>query len=181
MKDFVKEVLEKHFTLDDSIKIFQQSPLLHYINLKTSAVYSNTKARRSLANLYAVYAILYFYTQDFYSDKGKYKNFDGYEYTKLFRFYRSLYGGEKLQNHALNSRVNGEFKNKIVKEYDNDLIIVNNGKYLLHIEYLYIENHDISKIALEIIEKYIELLKAKDSHLLMLLDSLIKSNDNKNK
>jgi len=26
---------------------------------------------------------------------------------------RTLYGGEKLQNHALNSRVNGEFANKI--------------------------------------------------------------------
>lgn len=35
----------------------------------------------------------------------EYKKFKGYEYTKLFVFFRGLYGGEKLQNHALNSKV----------------------------------------------------------------------------
>ena len=64
-------------------------------------------------------------------------SFSGYDYTRLFNFYRGLYGGSKLQNHALNSRVNGEFKNKIVRENDNDLIIINNGRYALHIDYLY--------------------------------------------
>lgn len=132
MKEFIKDILERHFD-KDFLAIYQESPLLRYLNLKTSAIYSNTKSRRNLANLYAVYAILYFYVQNFFNQKEKYKSFDGYEYTKLFIFYRSLYGGEKLQNYALNSRVNGEFKNKIVRENDNDLIIVNNGKYFLHI------------------------------------------------
>lgn len=112
MKDFIQEILLKYLAKEDVLNIYKHSPLLQYLNLKTTAIYSNTKARRSLANLYAVYAILYFYTQDFYNRKEKYQSFEGYEYTKLFKFYRSLYGGEKLQNHALNSRVNGEFKNK---------------------------------------------------------------------
>lgn len=178
MKDFIKEILQKYFSEVDSIKIYEQSPLLQYLNLKTSAIYSNTKARRSLGNLYAVYTLLYFYAKDFCNDKERYRIFEGYEYMKLFKFYRSLYGGEKLQNHALNSRVNGEFKNKIVKENDNDLIIVNNGKYFLHIAYLYVENKDISHIALEIIEVYIEQLKEKDSHLIGFLQSLMHCKDN---
>ena len=72
-----------------------------------------------------------------------------------------MYGGEKLQNHALNSRVNGEFKNKIVRENDNDLIIINNGKYFLHIQYLYVILDTYSHIALEIIESYIKQLQQK--------------------
>lgn len=180
MKEFIRNILLKHFKAD-FMEIYEKSPLLQYLNLKTSAIYSNTKARRSLANLYAVYAILYFYKQDFYKNKETYKAFEGYEYTKLFKFYRSLYGGEKLQNHALNSRVNGEFKNKIVRENDNDLIVINNGKYFLHIEYLYVNYTDISHIALEIIETYIKQLQEKDSALISLLESLLQSKDKQHK
>ena len=177
MKDFVKKILEKHFTPNDSVRFFQQSPLLRYIDLKTSAIYSNTKARRNLANLYAIYSILYFYVQDFFNQKEQYKSLEGYEYTKLFSLYRSLYGGEKLQNHALNSRVNREFKNKIVGENGNDLIIVNNGKYLLHIQYLYVGNTDVAQIALEIIEEYMRLLQEKDLYLINHLNTIICSID----
>lgn len=178
MKDFIKDILAKHYGTDCE-KVFEKSPLFQYLDFKMFAIYGNVKSRRSLANIYAIYSILYFYTQDFHNKSKEYKEFDGYEYTKLFRFYRSLYGGEKLQNHALNSRVNGEFKNKIVRENDNDLIIINNGKYLLHIQYLYVENMDISAIALEIIEKYIELLRHKDTSLIETLEILL-HNDNYN-
>lgn len=90
---------------------------------------------------------------------------------KLFNYYRSLYGGSKLQNHALNSRVNGEFHNKI-KDAVNDLIIINNGKYLIHIDYIYVEGHDISKVTCKIIKRYIELLMAKDHALINILEEL---------
>lgn len=175
MKDFIKEILEKHYGKDCK-KIFNKSPLLQYLDFKMSAIYGNVKSRRSLANIYAIYSILHFYTQDFYGKSREYKEFEGYEYTKLFKFYRSLYGGEKLQNHALNSRVNGEFKNKIVRENENDLIIINNGRYLLHIQYLYVENMDISVVAQEIIEKYIELLQHKDISLIETLETLLHDN-----
>ena len=180
MKDFIKDILQKHYK-KDYVKIFEKSPLIAYLDFKMSAIYGNVKSRRSLANIYAIYAILYFYVQDFYGKKQEYKEFEGYEYTKLFKFYRGLYGGEKLQNHALNSRVNGEFKNKIVKENQNDLIIINNGKYLLHIEYLYVDDRDISKAALQIIEKYIEILQNKDSNLIEILESLINSSNHASK
>ena len=172
MEEFIENIM-KEFYPSSYEKIYKKSPLLQYLNLKSNAIHGNSKSRRSLGNIYAIYSILYFYLEDGYSNKKeKYQNFDGYEYTKLFSFFRKLYGGSKLQNHALNSRVNGEFKNKIVKEDENDLILINNGKYLLHVDYLYVNNKDISHLALEIIEKYIELLKNKDNTLTETLDSL---------
>ena len=172
MEKFIENILKKEHPFSFQ-QIYEKSPLLQYLNLKSNAIHGNSKSRRSLGNIYAIYSILYFYLEDGYSNKKeKYQNFGGYEYTKLFSFFRKLYGGSKLQNHALNSRVNGEFKNKIVKEDENDLILINNGKYLLHVDYLYVNNKDISHLALEIIEKYIELLKNKDNTLTETLDSL---------
>lgn len=119
----------------------------------------------------SIYSILYFYQDDFYNQPNKYREFGGYDYMRLFNFYRELYGGSKLQNHALNSRVNGEFKNKF-SNISNDLIIIDNGKYLLHIDYLYVNNHDISKTCCKVIEKYVELLMAKDHALLSVLQHM---------
>ena len=157
MKDFIRKILNDELC-GDIDSFFNKSPLLKYLDLKTGAILGNSKTRRSLTNIYAIYSILYFYEMDYYNKPNEYKDFEGYEYTKLFTFYRGLYGGEKLQNHALNSRVNGEFKNKISSEYDNDLIIINGSKYAIHINFLYVEDIDISKIANKIIKEYINLL-----------------------
>lgn len=174
MKDFVKKILEEQLGENFNVESFyNSSPLLKYLDSKMGAIYGNSKSRRSLANIYAVYSIIYFYVDEFFSNEETYKNFEGYEYTKLFNFYRGLYGGSKLQNHALNSRVNGEFKNKIVSENDNDLIIINNGKYALHIEYLYVDGIDISKIAKKVIEEYISILELKDNKLIGDINLLI--------
>jgi len=180
MRDFIKEVMEDVFA-EESDSYYNQSPLLKYINLKTGAIYGNSKTRRSLANIYAIYSILYFYQSDFYDDPKSYKAFTGYEYTKLFSFYRGLYGGKKLENHALNSRVNGEFKNKIVTMDDPDLISSNEGKYLLNISYLYVNDVDISKIAVRIIERYITLLQAKDTKLTKIIQKLAQTESTEEK
>lgn len=175
MKDFIENILIRELeNKDKAYELFKASPLLRYLDSKMGAIYGDSKTRRSLANIYAVYSILYFYTEEYYNKPIEYKQFIGYEYTKLFYFYRSLYGGSKLQNHALNSRVNGEFKNKIVTEFGNDLIIINDGRYALHIDYLYVNKHDISKIARKIIEEYIDLLKYKDNKLIRDIEALIK-------
>ena len=184
MKEFIKIILKNSFSKKKKINIdifFQDSPLLKYLDLKMGAIQGNDKSRRSLANIYAIYSILYFYQNDFYEKPNEYKNFSGYDYTKLFKFFRNLYGGEKLQNHALNSRVNGEFKNKIVNESANDLIIINESKYALHIDYLYVQGVDISKITVKIIEEYITLLKQKDHKLINDINLLIKLNSTESK
>lgn len=52
------------------------------------------------------------------------------------------------------------------------MIIMENGKYLLHIDYLYVRKRDISKTCCKVIEKYIELLMAKDHELLNVLQKM---------
>ncbi len=166
-EDFVKEILIEAYK-EEFQAVYDKSYLLQYLDKKMKAVHGNSKTRRSLANIYAVYSILYFYQKDFYEDQETYREFQGYDYMLLFHFYRGLYGGSKLQNHALNSRVNGEFRNKF-DSLGNDLIIINNGKYLIHINYLYVDGHDISNVCCKIIEKYIELLAEKDHELIGIL------------
>lgn len=175
IENFVKDILKEEYPMDFQ-KVYDNSQLLQYLDKKMKAVHGNCKTRRSFANIYAVYSILHFYQEDFYQDKNGYKEFDGYDYMRLFTYYRNLYGGGKLQNHALNSRVNGEFRNKFSNS-KKDLIIVNNGKYLIHIDYIYAENHDISRVCCKIIEKYIELLMKKDHELLKLLSEVQKITD----
>lgn len=167
MEQFVETILRQHVGAQAQ-ELFEKSCLLQYLDGKSGAIHGSEKTRRSLGNYYAIYSILYFYAEDFYEKPEAYLQFDGYEYSKLFRFYRGLYGGSKLQNHALNSRVNGEFRNWFHSE--KDLIIINDGKYLLHIDYLLIDGYDISLIAKEIIEEYISLLQRKDRSLAQLLD-----------
>lgn len=166
VEDILKEELADNFQI-----VYDSSLLLQYLDKKMQAVHGNSKTRRSLANIYAIYSILYFYQNDFYSEPNKYRNFGGYDYMRLFNYYRRLYGGSKLQNHALNSRVNGEFKNKF-PSISNDLIIIDNGQYLLHIDYLYVGRQDVSKVAIKIIEEYIALLVAKDNAFVQILQQM---------
>ena len=172
-EEFIEGVLKEDYP-DEYQKVYDNSLLLQYFSKKMKAIHGDSKARRSLANIYAVYAILHFYQLEFYMKPDEYRLFMGYEYSCLLRFCRQLYGGSKLQNHALNSRVNGEFHNKF-KSAKNDLIIANNGKYLLHIEYLYVDGKDISKTCCRLVEKYIELIMVKDCTLIQILREMQKA------
>lgn len=174
-ESFIKDIIESEFP-DNYQLVYDNSNLIQYLDKKMGAVHGDSKKRRSLANIYAIYSILHFYKDDFYNKPDEYRKFDGYDYMKLFNYYRTLYGGSKLQNHALNSRVNGEFRNKF-PEVTNDLIIVYNGKYLLHIDYIFVNNIDISRICCRIIEKYVELLIEKDHALLGVLESMKRMTD----
>ena len=172
---FVEKILIEDY-VENFQRIYDNSFLLQYLDKKMRAVHGDSKTRRSLGNIYAIYSILNFYKDDFYNQAEKYRNFSGYDYMKLFNFYRSLYGGSKLQNHSLNSRVNGEFRNKFSNVL-NDLILVYNGKYLLHIDYLYVDENDISKTCCKIIEKYIAMLIEKDCSLVQILENIKKSSN----
>lgn len=174
-ESFIENILKEEYPIEFQY-IYDHSYLLQYLDKKMKAVHGNSKTRRSLASIYAIYSILYFYQTDFYQNKSAYKAFSGYDYMRLYTYYRSLYGGNKLQNHALNSRVNGEFRNKFT-DIRNDLIIINNGKYLIHIDYIYVDNHDISKVCCRIIEKYIDILMRKDHELISILSEMQEMDD----
>lgn len=172
MRRFIKDILEEDYG-NDCNEIFNNSPLIKYLDKKTGAIDGDSKTRRSLGNIYAIYSALYYYNEmGFYNNKPKYQKFDGFEYNTLWTFCKNQYGGNKLQNHALNNRLNTEFLNKVAKDSNKELLIINGSKYLIHVDYLYVNNIDISKTVIKIIEKYIELLKAKDFKLSNDLENL---------
>ena len=174
-EEYIMNILEQYFP-GRSQEIYDKSELIQYFNLKSNAIHGNSKSRRSLANWYAIYALLYYYKSEGFINNPEYNTFEGFKYTPLFNFMRSLYGGSKLQNHALNSRVNGEFTNKISSD-KGPLIIINENKYLLNPSYLYVDGQDLTDVFIDIINKYINLLIQKDHYLSVILEELKEIDD----
>lgn len=174
-EEFVEQILKEEFPQDYQT-IYDNSPLLQYLDKKMKAIHGNSKSRQSLANIYAIYSILHFYQEDFYNQPDEYRKFRGYRYSDLKDYCCKQYGGRKLQNHAFNNRINGEFRNRF-PDTTNNLFISTNGKYLLHIDYLYVAQTDISIVCCHIVEKYIELVKAKDRALFQTLQEMQSSTD----
>jgi hypothetical protein len=105
----IKAILKKHFG-KKAEDIFDRSQLIQYINEKTRSVDKGSKARSSFANLYAIYVLVDDYIEKGYHNDGNYSIYDGAEYSKIFAKQRQLPFGSKLQNHALNNRMNSEFQ-----------------------------------------------------------------------
>lgn len=105
----IKKILKKNFqSLSD--KVFSKSELIQYINIKTKSANKGSKSRGSFANLYAIYILVEDYLAHGFNIKGDYKNYQGAVFSTLFKRQRELPFGQKLQNHALNHRLNEEFK-----------------------------------------------------------------------
>ncbi|QLS05062.1 type II restriction endonuclease [Citrobacter freundii] len=97
--------------LAKQFNITQNSLLYRYLEKKTRASGRDSKARRSLGNLYALYVLC-----DAYNKNQK----DGSSFTELMREMKSLPFGSKLQNHPLDNRLNDEFRRSFQVE-DNYL------------------------------------------------------------
>ena len=108
----ILEVLAKHFG-ENASDVFVSSAVLGYINNKTKAANRGSKARGAFANHYALYVIVEDYIAKGFLD-GKagrpYAKYEGARFSDLFKRQRELPFGAKLQNHALNSRLNDEFR-----------------------------------------------------------------------
>jgi hypothetical protein len=110
--DTIKNLLSARFG-DDCEAIFENSPLLCYLNLKTKSANSGSKARGAFANHYALYVVIEDYIRHGYhlpSSKRTYSEYEGARFSDLFKRQRELPFGAKLQNHALNARLNDEFE-----------------------------------------------------------------------
>ena len=105
----IDEILKTRFK-DNASDIFEKSSLLQYISIKTRSANKGAKARGSFANLYALYVIIEDYLEKDFDKKSNYNKYEGVEFTKLFKRQRELPFGAKLQNHALNNRMNSEFQ-----------------------------------------------------------------------
>lgn len=106
----ILEILEHRFG-SLSTEVFDNSPLLQYLNEKTRSANRGSKSRGAFANHYALYVLVEDYINKGYlsEKKGQYGKYEGARFSDLFHRQRELPFGSKLQNHALNSRLNDEF------------------------------------------------------------------------
>lgn len=161
--NIIEEILKRHFA-EDSTDIFDKSQLLQYINIKTKSANSGSKARGSFANLYAIYVLVEDYiTKGFDDEDGgnskDYSKYEGAEFTELFERQRELPFGAKLQNHALNNRLNAEFKKFFpTSEYTPIIRDLGTKKYWINENLIKIKiankTYNISKTIIEIIDEY---------------------------
>ena len=154
----IKSVLEKHFG-KDAEDIFDKSQLVQYINEKTRSANKGSKSRSSFANLYAIYVIIEDYITNGYDKKGDYSKYEGALFNKLFARQRELPFGSKLQNHALNNRMNSEFQKYFPSsEYIPILRNHETNRYWINENLLKVKvgkaNFNISNAIIEIIDEY---------------------------
>jgi len=105
-------VLKNHFGCD-AYSVFANSPILGYLNKKTASANRGSKARGAFANHYALHVVVEDYIKNGFVDGRAnipYSKYEGARFSDLFQRQRQLPFGAKLQNHALNSRLNEEFK-----------------------------------------------------------------------
>jgi hypothetical protein len=154
----ISKVLTRHFG-DASQDLFEKSPRLQYINLKTVSAMRGSKARSSFANLYAIYVLLEDYVAHDFHKKGDYSKYDGAQFSKLFKRQRELPFGSKLQNHGLNDRLNGEFR-KFFPQVDAQPIlrVVETRRYWINRKLVVLslgkKTFDIAEAIIEIINAY---------------------------
>jgi hypothetical protein len=140
--------------------VFDKSPLLQYLNIKTRSATRGAKARGSFANIYAVYVLAEDYLKNNFDQRKDYSDYQGARFADLFRRQRELPFGSKLQNHALNSRMNEEFKKYFPQgEYIPILRDLQTNRYwinenLLNIQ-VGIQSYNIAQVIVEIIDRYV--------------------------
>ncbi len=110
----IEGILKAEFGDTDANELLAKSSLLGYLNHKTKSASKGSKARGSFANHYALYVLVEDYLEKGFGPggdlEGTYADYEGARFGDLFRRQRELPFGQKLQNHALNARLNDEFK-----------------------------------------------------------------------
>lgn len=168
----ILDILKSHFG-DYAKDVFEASSLLGYLNNKTKAANRGSKARGAFANHYALYVVVEDYIKKGYLDgtaKTPYAKYEGARFSDLFTRQRELPFGAKLQNHALNSRLNDEFK-KFYPSVGKPPIVrnVETQRYWIQEDLLQVVvrhkdgkdyTHNIAKAIIEIIDAYVATKKA---------------------
>lgn len=156
----IKEILSAEFG-QDADTIYNSSPLIQYLNIKTRSATRGSKARGSFANLYAVYVLVEDYFNHGFGGRKDYSAYEGAKFTDLFRRQRELPFGGRLQNHALNSRMNEEFKRYFPQvEYIPILRNLRTNRYWINENLLKVpvgrRKYNIASPVIMIIDRYIE-------------------------
>ncbi len=156
----IRQILASEFG-KDSNTIYEVSPLIQYLNIKTRSATRGSKARGSFANLYAVYVLVEDYLRNNFDTRKDYSDYEGAKFTDLFQRQRELPFGSKLQNHALNSRMNEEFRKYFPQvEYVPILRNLRTNRYWINENLLRIavgrKKYNIANFIIAVINKYVE-------------------------
>jgi len=166
----IKSILDNKFGKDAN-DIFEKSLILKYINVKTRSANKGSKSRSSFANLYAIYVLVEDYISKSFHQKSGYKDYEGAMHSTLLERAKTLKFGDKLQNHALDNRLNDEFRKKISKS-ELVPIIHNSETKRLHINENLLQisvgnrTFNLAESIIEIIDEY---SRAKQSALQLFL------------
>jgi len=159
----IKKILKKGFG-KASKQVFDKSQIIQYLNIKTKSASKGSKSRGSFANLYDIYVLVEDYISKGFHRKGKYSEYEGAIFSNLLKRQRQLPFGQKLQNHALNHRMNEEFKKYFPTcEYIPILRSPETNRYWFNENLLRIkikkDNFSIAEAIIEIIDIYAEAKK----------------------
>jgi len=160
----IKEILQNNFgSLSD--RVFSESEIIQYLNIKTKSASKGSKSRGSFANLYAVYVLVEDYLSKDFHKNGIYSDYEGAVFTNLFKRQRELPFGQKLQNHALNHRMNEEFKKYFrTCDYIPILRSPETNRYWFNENLLKIkideQFYNLAETIIEIIDFYVETKKS---------------------
>jgi hypothetical protein len=168
----ILEILEKHFPGHGKL-ILAESPLVGYLNSKTKSANRGSKARGAFANHYALYVVVEDYINKGFADphpKTSYSKYEGARFSDLFLRQRQLPFGAKLQNHALNSRLNDEFKKFYPTIGKTPLVRdVQSQRYWVQEDLLSVtvrdgqgkdHTHNLARVVIEIVDAYVATKKA---------------------
>jgi hypothetical protein len=142
-------------------ELLKSNELVQYLNIKTKAANRGSKSRAGFANHYAIYVLIEDYLNGDFNKNGDYSNYDGAKFSDLFRRQRELPFGSKLQNHALNHRLNEEFKKYFpTSEHLPIIRDAESNKYWINEKLIIAGSINLSQSIKDIIEAYI---KARES------------------
>lgn len=163
LQDFasiIQGIVSRRFGTETGMEILAKSPLIGYLIRKTKAANRDSKSRGSFANLYAIYVLVEDYLAGNFQVRGDYSQYEGARFSALMLRQRQLPFGEKLQNHALNSRLNDEF-HKFYPDVQARPIQrdVDTQRYWLNESLFIVAGVNICETVIEIIDMYVEVRK----------------------
>lgn len=157
---YIKKYLADQYG-ERSEELYSLSYILQYLVNKTKSANRGAKSRSSFANLYAIYVIVEDYLKQGFDKNGTYAQYEGAQFSVLFKRQRELPFGARLQNHALNSRMNEEFFKFFPTQKGNYPIMrdLKTQRYWFNENYLKIrigqENINIAQDIINIIDDYV--------------------------
>ncbi len=142
-------------------EILSRSELLQYLNIKTVSAARGSKARGAFGNIYAIYVLVEDYVNRGYHRRENYREAEGAKFSELLTRQRQLPFGSKLQNHALNHRMNQEFRKyfptsefiPILRDPETNRYWINENLLKIHVN---ADEYNIAEAVIAIIDAYIE-------------------------